>query len=286
MHVHKVPKRAAVAVAESSGSTTLATAVSEAPPVEDSLSAAAGSDEAVAEVPTTMLAQPDELKSADDDEVASHLKEVPLRALIPPAPAAAISCGSGAGDCSGGASTASAVAALHKVEAQLLRLAREIRRPHAYVGYSAFILFGLKKKVQPCVWEGTCHVDLLKVYAPWASELCPVQLHITAIPCALVAQPSGAAELAPICKQFPLHTTRHFVAGIGMEEVEVTGDAYGFDILYASLGIAILICVLDGDCALDVMTMMLGLAPSFEVRKGLRIALSDYLLERIGDPRA
>ena len=103
MHVQQVPKRAAVAVAESSGSTTLATAVAEAPPVEDSLSAAAGSDEAVAEVPTTMLAQPDALKSADDDEVASHLKEVPLRALIPPAPAATISCGSGAGDCSGGA---------------------------------------------------------------------------------------------------------------------------------------------------------------------------------------
>ena len=147
MHVRQVPKRAAVAVAESSGSTTLATAVAEAPPVEDSLSAAAGSDEAVAEVPTTMLAQPDALKSADDDEVASHLKEVPLRALIPPAPAAAISCGNGAGDRSGGASTASAVAAHHKVEAQLLRLAREIRSPHAYVGYSAFLLFGSLKKV-------------------------------------------------------------------------------------------------------------------------------------------
>ena len=38
-------------------------AVPEAPPVEDSLSAAAGSVEAVAEVPTTMLAQPDALKS-------------------------------------------------------------------------------------------------------------------------------------------------------------------------------------------------------------------------------
>ena len=42
-----------------------------------------------------------------------------------------------------------------------------------------------------------------------------------------------------------------------MEAAEVTGDACGFEVLYASLGIAIVGTVLDGDCAMDVMTIEL-----------------------------
>ena len=41
--------------------------------------------------------------------------------------------------------------------------------------------------------------------------------------------------------------------------------------------------VCDGDCALDVMTMMLGLPQSVETRKQLRVEISDYFLERIGE---
>ena len=39
-----------------------------------------------------------------------------------------------------------AVAARHKVKTTVLALAREIRRPRAYVDYSAFILAGLRMK--------------------------------------------------------------------------------------------------------------------------------------------
>ena len=42
--------------------------------------------------------------------------------------------------------------------------------------------------------------------------------------------------------------------------------------------------VVDGDCALDVMTMMLGIPPSAAARKDLRIEISDYLISRIGEP--
>ena len=44
--------------------------------------------------------------------------------------------------------------------------------PRSYVGYSAFILMGLLKRCQPCVWEGAAFIDLLEVFAPWAKECC------------------------------------------------------------------------------------------------------------------
>ena len=42
--------------------------------------------------------------------------------------------------------------------------------------------------------------------------------------------------------------------------------------------------VCDGDCGVDVMSMMLGLPQSFDTRKQLRIDVSDYLLERMQEP--
>ena len=66
-----------------------------------------------------------------------------------------------------------AVAAPARVNAALLRLAREIRAPRAYVGYVAFILFALCKQCRPCAWEGSNHIDLLQVFAPWALPGCP-----------------------------------------------------------------------------------------------------------------
>ena len=42
--------------------------------------------------------------------------------------------------------------------------------------------------------------------------------------------------------------------------------------------------VCDGDCGLDVMTQMLSLGQTFEVRKQLRIDISDYLISRIEEP--
>ena len=69
-----------------------------------------------------------------------------------------------------------------------------------------------------------------------------------------------------------------------MEETEVSADARLFEVVYASLGVGIMPTVLDGDCAFDVQTMMLGMDANFESRKALRIELSDYLLDRIGEP--
>ena len=95
---------------------------------------------------------------------------------------------------------------------------------------------------------------------------------------------TGCVELIPVSAEHPLSQAVHFVAGIKMPECQVLESSYSFEALYVSLGVAIIASVLDGDCALDVMTMMLGIPPSSSARRDLRIELSDYLIERIGEP--
>ena len=166
----------------------------------------------------------------------------------------------------------------------MLALAREIKRPKAYVGCSAFILMGLRMKCQPCVWEGSNFIDLLEAFAPWAKEDCTQKILVTAIPCSLIAKAGGFVERVPISDEHPLSKSSHFVAGIPIPESAVPGDTCGFEVFYAKLGVATLATVCDGDCGLDVMNMMLGQPPSFLARKELRIEISDYLISRIGDP--
>ena len=87
-------------------------------------------------------------------EAHIHPKSDPLSALVPHAPAALISCSNGVCDVDAVASAPEpAVAARDRMEARLLKLAREIRTPRAYVGYAAFILMGLLKKCRPRVFE-------------------------------------------------------------------------------------------------------------------------------------
>ena len=130
-----------------------------------------------------------------------------------------------------------AVAAQHTIQATLLALAREIRRPRAYVGYSAFILMGLLKKCQPCVWEGASFIDLLEVFAPWAKEHCTTLPPVTAVPCSLMAKATGRVELMPISAEHPLSQTVHFVAGIKMPECQVFESSCSFEALIICLSL-------------------------------------------------
>ena len=69
-----------------------------------------------------------------------------------------------------------------------------------------------------------------------------------------------------------------------MEESGAAAEALMFESMYASMGICILSTMLDGGCAFHVMTMMLGIDTGFESRLALRRELSDYLLDRVGEP--
>ena len=102
-------------------------------------------------------------------------------------------------------------------------------------------------------------IDLLG----WAADEYSAPVPVAAIPCALVLQVGGSVELAPISAERLLSTTRHIVAGMPMPESAVSGSACSVEAIYASLGVAVLASVLDGDCAFDVVTMMLRMPSSF-----------------------
>ena len=278
-NVDAAPQEAAVA--QSSGSAVASSeAVPEEATVTEPSSSAVASLTTVPEEATVLEMNPEEDAMP---EVHSHPKGAPLCALAPAAPAAPVDLVDVevfaiAPD------TAPAVAARRRVEARLLELARQIREPRAYVGYAAFILMGLVKKCRPCVFEGAAHLDLLKIFAPWALSESTTELAVSAVPCALKASANGLAELMPICEEYPLSNTSHFVGACTIEESGVAAEALQFETFYASMGICILATVLDGDCAFHVMTMMLGIDTGFESRRDLRIELSNYLLDRIGEP--
>ena len=58
------------------------------------------------------------------------------------------------------------------ISGRLLTLAREIRRPLNYIGYSAFVLFALLRRCRPVLWEGESRIDLIAVFATWAQDMC------------------------------------------------------------------------------------------------------------------
>ena len=222
-------------------------------------------------------------------------KQAALKYLQPPAPSDLVDL-TDVGDvnatavaatafaASGTALGASATTASHKIRTTLLALAREIRQPRQYIGYSAFVLMGLSKKCQPCVWEGSTKVNLLETFAPWATEHCTTVVPVTGIACTLVPSGGGSAECMPISKKYPLSRMGHFVAGTVLPGTAVAETTVGFDGFYASLGVATIATVCDGDCGLDVMSLMLGEQRTLDGRTDVRIDISDYLFDRVGEP--
>ena len=90
-------------------------------------------------------------------------------------------------------------------------------------------------------------------------------------------------ECMPISDEHPLGRTGHFVGACVMPKAEAVEGICGFEAFYASIGLSVLGTVMDGDCGLDVMCMMLGLTQSLAAREALRIELSDYLISRAGE---
>ena len=87
---------------------------------------------------------------ADMAEVPGCPREAALKNMKPPAPSSPIDVDSQVvADAAVTIEEDTAVAAQHRIHATLLALARSIRKPTTYAGYSAFILMGLLKKCQP-----------------------------------------------------------------------------------------------------------------------------------------
>ena len=112
---------------------------------------------------------------------------------------------------------------------------------------------GLRRKCQLYMWEGASLIDLIGTFAASQKELCTKALPITGIVCTLVPRDGGRAECRPISEEYPLRKARHFVAGSPMPEAPAALTTGGFAAFYASLAVATIPTVCDGDCALDVM---------------------------------
>ena len=130
-------------------------------------------------------------------------------------------------------------------------------------------------------------MDLVEAYAPWAADNCMGQCHVQGVCCAVVTLPDASTRLQVISDEFPLHRCRHYVAAVAAPDVAAVAasdskDAMNFQAFYESRGIVLLGSVVDGDCGVDVMNMMLDKPQSLENRTQLRIELSDYLMDRVG----
>ena len=134
------------------------------------------------------------------------------------------------------------------------------------------------------VWEGHSLVDLLQAFAPWAINDETQACRCHAVCCCLKAVDGGFAKFFPISEDTPLCECRHYVAGIELEPTAVAGQTDGrteFERIYHKLDIVVLGCVMDGDCGVDVMTMMLGMPQNKDARSALRVEISDYLIARV-----
>jgi len=166
---------------------------------------------------------------------------------------------------------------------RLTGLARQIRKPQEWVGYSAFILFGLAKKFRPYMWEGGQRIDLMDTFAPWAKEECIHKCMVDGVVCCMGHAKAGFAEMLPVSEGHPLWECRHFLSCVGLPRAFESGGS-SMQAYYNRLGQVILGTVADGDCGLDVMSQMMGVTQSSDERVALREVISDYLLERLEAP--
>ena len=144
----------------------------------------------------------------------------------------------------------------------------------------------LLKKKRPYIWEGENCVDLIEAYAPWAADACIGHCQVQGVCCAVVTSPDGRTHLQAISDEFPLNLCRHYVAAVAAPmplDAAAWKDTLTCQAFYQSRGIALLGSVVDGDCGIDVMNMMLDKPQSMDARTELRIELSDYLMDRVGE---
>lgn len=165
---------------------------------------------------------------------------------------------------------------------KLLTLAREISKDNHYIGYSAFILMGLRYHARPMVWEGESLINLIHVFAPWAYDDCTKECPFDAVCCAVVHEPDSTnVKFMPVSESHPLHVCRHYISATRIPCAAITGHSTNvMENMYQGLGVYLQGTVMDGDCGIDVMTQMLAMPETLASRQRIRQDLSEYLMER------
>ena len=171
-----------------------------------------------------------------------------------------------------------------RVAAEMNKFIVELGTERTYVGVSAFLIFALRYRMRVCAWYGTRSEDLLSKYAPWASDsIC----HIASfqVVCCKFCD-DGSLQLVEDDAQRINHWVGACPTGsghsdsFGAGESEVTKTLYG---TYLSLDLHILPTVVDGDCGIDALTLMLGWERSARNRKALRLELAAFAFKHLGN---
>ena len=134
-----------------------------------------------------------------------------------------------------------------------LKLARELRTPGAYVGYSAFVLLALSFGVRPYMWEGENRIDIVGHFAPHLLERCQRLCYVDGVGCRLGAAVDGVVSLLQVSAAHPLNTCNHFIGGVRTTCICAVGGA---DIasFYHQLGVVLRGTPMDGDCGIHTMS--------------------------------
>ena len=122
----------------------------------------------------------------------------------------------------------------------ILAVARHLRRPCAYVGYSAFLALALLKRVRVFCWEGANRVDIVAVFAPWALTFCAASSVADCIACMYEVCPfTGEASCHHISEEVPLRRCNHYVAAMPTGLIFECSDHGTIEEFYIGLGVAV-----------------------------------------------
>ena len=176
-----------------------------------------------------------------------------------------------------------------KLAGEMRDLIAELRKPREYIGLHAFLLFALQKRLRVFVWFGTQRYDLLHKFAPWALDSITAEAAFEAIACRTSEDEDSGARRLHIVED--TREVNHWVACIktntggshGDGEVPSDEDTLTFHSLYFSLGRIVVVTIADGDCGLDVQSLMLGALRASRVRQRLRTELCDFALRHVGN---
>ena len=164
---------------------------------------------------------------------------------------------------------------------KLLQLSREVRQPRRYVGYSAFLVFGMLHGIRVHVWEGANRVGITKVFLPeWAYQKLSTSVEVDAALCVGVPDDGGLPKWAPVSEEHPIGVCNHYVPVCHTGFVDIDQDTSHVDGFYGARGVAVVSTFADGDCGPHVMLHMLGARSTLLARNRVRDGIADFMVER------
>jgi hypothetical protein len=66
---------------------------------------------------------------------------------------------------------------------KLMWLARDIKQPRRYVGYSGWVAFALMQKCRLFMWEGENRTNMIETFAPWSTGFCTAEVSAEVVFC-------------------------------------------------------------------------------------------------------